>query len=260
VKDYYQILGIDRRATADEIKRAYRRLASQHHPDKGGDTAKFQEVEEAYRVLGDPDSRQEYDNPRPRVHVNMQQGPHFNFDDIFTMFGAQFGPQARQGSSARLQLWITLQDVVQGGPRVISVASPHGQSNVEIQIPPGVADGDSIRYPGMAPGKMDLIITYRVRPDPVWQRQDCHLIVEKTVDVWDLILGGEVMVDTLAGTQLVLTVAAGTQPGTTLRIRGHGLYRKDGVHRGDILVRVQARLPDQISPALLAAIREHKGQ
>jgi DnaJ-class molecular chaperone len=142
VKNYYQILGVSSTASTDEIKRAYRRLASQHHPDKGGDTARFQEIEEAYRVLSDADQRSEYDNPGVRININ--SGQPFDFDNIFNMFGARF--QQRQAASARVMLWISLRDVAQGGKRVISVASSQGQSNVEIVIPPGVQDGDSVRY------------------------------------------------------------------------------------------------------------------
>ena len=87
MKDHYATLGIGRGASDAEIKRAYRRLASQHHPDKGGDTARFQAVEEAYRILSDPAARQEYDNPRPQAHFSATG---FNLDEIFTMFGTRF--------------------------------------------------------------------------------------------------------------------------------------------------------------------------
>lgn len=260
MKDYYRILGIERTASDDDIKRAYRRLASQHHPDKGGDKSRFQEVQEAYSVLSDSQRRATYDNPRPHMQFNPGGQANFNFDDIFSMFGAQFGPQARQTSSARLQLWITLRDVAMAGSRIISVASPHGQSNVEIQIPPGVEDGDSVRYPGMAPGHMDLIITYRVRPDDKWQRQKCHVLTEQSLDIWTLILGGTTTVSSLNDKQIELQIPPRTQPGTTMRIRGHGLPRKEGNQSGDLMVKIQAHIPTEISPALMQAIQQELGR
>jgi DnaJ-class molecular chaperone len=103
VKDYYSILGVTKTATPDEIKQAYRRLAMQHHPDRGGDIDRFQAVEEAYRTLSDPAKRAEYDNPRQNVHVNFG-GPGFNFDDIFSMFGVN-QPRSPRTMAARTPNW-----------------------------------------------------------------------------------------------------------------------------------------------------------
>lgn len=260
MKDYYQILGVSRQADDSEIKKAFRKLAMQYHPDRGGDQARFQEINEAYNVLGDPKKRSEYDNPVQRIHVHSHRTP-FNFDDIFSMFGTQFRPDMQRTASARMQLWISLRDVAQGGRRVISVASPQGQSNVEIEIPPGIDDGDTVRYPKMAPGGYDLIITFRIRPESGWERDSCHVITDKSVDFWDLILGGDVMIDTLDDRQINLRIPPRTNPGTTMRIRGHGLPRKNSVEqRGDLLVRIQAQLPARIDNDVLEAIRRSRGQ
>ena len=251
MKDYYATLGIGRGASDPEIKRAYRRLASQHHPDKGGSKDRFQEIEEAYRVLSDAAARQEYDNPRPQAHFSSAG---FNLDEIFNMFGGRFQQQVRQ-PIANLQLWITLQDVANPGPRVISVSSPYGQSQIEIQVPAGIRDGDSVRYPQVAPGKQDLVITYRIRPDPAWQRDGDHVIREHTIDIWQALLGALIRVPTLRDGEIELAVPARTQPGTMLRVRGHGLPDRSGSRTGDMLVRIALRLPDDVPEDLLQEIR-----
>lgn len=257
--DYYAILGVPRTATDDEIKRAYRRLASQHHPDKGGDKARFQDIQQAYSVLSDPAQRQQYDNPSPAFQSGFRSQA-FDFDSIFQMFGARFADPRQAAASARIQIWISLADVIQGGNRTISVSSPAGQNNIEITIPTGIEDGVSVRYPRLAPGGLDLVITFRIRPEPGWQRQDHDLIHDRVVSVWDLMLGGELDITTLEGRQLSVNIPAGTQPGTMLRLRGHGVTdrQRPGV-KGDIMVRLQAQIPQTISPELEQALRHERG-
>ena len=260
MSNYYDVLGVSRSATADEIKRAYRRLASQHHPDKGGDTEKFQEIEAAYRTLSDPEKRAEYDNPNPFFGQNpgggwQQAGTQFNFDDIFQMFGARFN-QPR--GHARMNLWITLQDVANPGKRLVSVGTAAGTQAIEIEIPAGITDGDSVQYSKLAPGGQDLVVTFRIRPDSNWQRQESNpnnLITNLSVSVWHLIVGGELPITDIRGHQLMLTVPPRTQPGALLRVRGRGLTNRSG-QTGDMLVRTVARLPESVSPELMAAIQK----
>lgn len=258
MKDFYQILGVPRSATADDIKRAYRRLASQYHPDKGGDTQKFQELQEAYSVLGDDSQRAEYDNPAPRFQ---RSHPNFNFDDIFQMFGARFAPDMDQRrQAARVQLWIELEDVVRGGTRVISMATPLGQGTAEITIPAGIEDGHSMRYPKLGPGGIDIIVLFRVRPHVSWQRNGLDLIVEQRISIWDLLLGNDITVSTLSGKDVSVSVAPHTQPGTLLRLKNLGIQSSDGRGQGDLYVRVQAQLPDRVPPDLLDHIRRSRNQ
>jgi molecular chaperone DnaJ len=183
--DYYKILGVDRQASPDAIKKAYRQKASLYHPDKeGGSKVKFQEVEEAYRTLGDPQKRQQYDNPSPFGNPGFggfrQHTTDFDLDSIFNMFGARFNhPGFQQNRRAQMQLWVTLEDVARGGSKTISVGTQQGNYPVEIEIPLGIGDGDSVQYPGIGPGGMNLIVTYRIHPNPRWQRQDQNLITEQ---------------------------------------------------------------------------------
>ena len=256
--DYYKTLGVGRTANEQEIKQAYRKLAALHHPDRGGDTAKFQEIQAAYAVLSDAQKRREYDNPRPQHDFpggfGFHNGPQgFDFDSIFSMFGQKFNDPRPQPS--RVSLWISLRDVYEGGTRIIGI----GSSNVEINLPVGVNDGDNIKYSKLGPGGTDLIIQFRIRPDVQWQRQGNDLYCEHTVLVWDLMLGGEVNVKNITDEMLTVTVTPGTQPGTILRLRGRGLPSRQGV-RGDLLIKIQARIPTEISPSFAQIIQDNRGQ
>ena len=153
-----------------------------------------------------------------------------------------------------MSLWITLQDVAQTTRKTISVGSPSGTQVLEIDIPAGINDGDTVQYPGLAPGGLDLMITYRIHANPRWSRQGPHLTTEHAVTVWDLILGTETLVRDILGHQLSLAIPPGTQPGTTFRLRGRGLAQR-GATAGDLLVRVQATIPENIPAGIIEAIK-----
>jgi DnaJ-class molecular chaperone len=253
----YQTLGVDRNASADEIKRAYRKLASQHHPDKGGDTKTFQDIQTAYDTLANPDRRAAHDNP---VRGGFRADAPFDFQTIFDIFGTRFQQPGQQQQhqhrqQARMSLWITLRDVAAGGRRTISVGTQQGTHAVEIEIPTGINDGDTVQYSGIGPGGMDLVITYRIHPDARFNRQGLNLLTEHTVNIWNLITGGTVTVTDILGAALEITVPARTQPGTTVRLRGRGLTNGSG-SPGDLLLRLQAQIPEHIDPELLAAIEK----
>ena len=262
MKDYYSILGVAKTATADEIKKAYRKLASQHHPDKGGDTAKFQELEEAYRVLSDPQQRAQFDNPQPNFGGFQFHSQPFDFDTIFNIFGTQFRQPQGGGHrtvQARMSLWIQLADAAQGGKRTVSVGSSAGTQMVEIEIPTGVEDGTSIVYPGLAPGGVDLIVTYRIHPNPRWHRDGFNLYTDQKVSVWTMIVGGEIVLRDLLNRELKITVPPATQPGQILRCRGRGMPDRSN-NPGDLMIRIQAEIPRDISPDLLDRIRQEAGR
>ena len=256
--DHYATLGVARNATQDEIKRAFRKLASQHHPDKGGDTAKFQQIQAAYDTLGDPDKRAAYDNPAPQFS-GFPGGTQFNMGDIFSqMFGGQspFGQHPRR-NHMRMSLWISLTDVLTGGRRQVAVGSMQGRSTIEIEIPPGIDTGDMVQYQGIAPGGQDLVVEFKVHPHPQFRRDGLNLIMDHSADVWDMMLGGDTTVTNLDGAQLVVTIPALSDNNTVLRLRGRGLRDRNGT-KGDLLVKLHAQLPQKISPELAAAIRQHR--
>jgi DnaJ-class molecular chaperone len=265
MKNPYETLGVNPTADANEIKRAYRRLASQHHPDKGGDKVKFQEIQSAYDTLTNPQKRAAYDNPSPfgpggpaGFNFNFGPGNAFDFENIFNVFGARFQqPHQQRSQHARMSLWITLEDIAQGGRKTVSVASSHGNMTVEIEIPFGIDDGDTVQYAKTGPMGMDLLITFRIHPNARWQRQGVNLMTEKNIDVWDLILGAEIPVQDILGNALTLTIPPRTQPGTVFRLREKGLRQRNGVS-GDMLVKAQAKIPDHIPLELIDAISKSR--
>lgn len=248
MKDYYGILGIDRNANEADIKSAYRKLASKHHPDRGGDTAKFQEIQEAYATLSDPEAKSRYDNPTPQFQFNGGGGipPEFaqHFGDIFgQIFRHQIRPQVR------VQAQVTLEDIAAGARKSFNI----GGRLVEVDIPPGLESGTDVRYPTLAPGGADLIINYQVLPHRIFTRQNANLIVTRSFDFWDLLLGTVTEVTLLDGSTVSVTIPERTKPGTQLRLRGRGLRHNTGT--GDVLINVEAHLPDVVPDELLSMIR-----
>lgn len=251
MKDYYNTLGVPKSAGDDEIKRSYRRLASQHHPDKGGDTAKFQEIEEAYRVLSDPVQRQQYDSPT--IQSSHFAGAGFDPNDFFRSFvhrTVHRQPPAQQ----RLNLWIRLEDVALGGHRMVGIPGRSADGNIQIEIPLGINDGDAVRYPGILAGGQDLIVQFRIQPDAFWQRDQLNLSCVYTADFWQLILGSSGSITTLTGQELEFNIPERTRPDTTLRLKDRGLKTTDG-RSGDILVKIKAVMPEDIPDDLVTHIK-----
>jgi DnaJ-class molecular chaperone len=257
----YQTLGVDRNASADEIKRAYRKLASQHHPDKGGDKTRFQEIQSAYDTLADPARRQAFDNPRQQFqNFGFPSNGAFDFQTVFDIFGTRFQqPHQQRTQQARMSLWVTLKDVAEGGRRTVSVGSQQGTVTVEIEIPLGIDDGDTVQYPKTGPMGMDLLITFRIHPNPRWERQGPNLTTEQAISIWDLVLGAEITVTDILGTTLSLNIPPRTQPGTVFRLRERGLRQRNST-TGDMFVRVQARIPDHIPTTIIDAIEQARDQ
>jgi DnaJ-class molecular chaperone len=249
--DYYATLGVAKTATAEEIKRAYRRLASQHHPDRGGNTEKFQQIQAAYDTLGDAAKRAAYDNPQPQFGgFGFQQGQ--NIHDIFSQM---FGQQPRRGH-IRMTIGVDLVDVINGSTRTVQLGTTQGSNTVEIAIPRGIDNGDTVQYGGIGPGGSDLMVQFRVNPVPNWRREGINLHTEVQVSIWQLILGSEITMTALTGNELTITVPPMTQPNTVMRLRAHGVHHRSG-QQGDIMVRIVAQIPQNIPAEVMAAIQQH---
>jgi curved DNA-binding protein len=306
-KDYYKILNVPRTATQDDIKKAYRKLARQYHPDNNPGNrqaeAKFKEINEANEVLSDPQMRQKYDTLGSQWSAYQQGGPAGGFDwsqwttstynandlnnlndlfggggsggfsDFFTQIfgnmargGATRGT-ARRGGSVRSSQHVPQQGIPQRGrdyeqPVNISLQDAYkgttltlqkdGQK-IDVKIPAGVKTGAHVRvagqgeqgFEGGAAGDLHLVVN--VQPDPHFERDGDDLKTEAPVDFYTLILGGETTVKTLGG-NVSLKIPPETQPGRVFRLRGQGMptLREPG-QPGDLLVKVQARLPQHLS-------------
>jgi curved DNA-binding protein len=257
--DYYKVLGVQPSASQEEIKKAYRSLAMKHHPDRGGDPKKFQEIQEAYATLSDDQKRAEYDNPNPFTGGQGGFSNHFGDDGIFSTFfgGPHFGfgfQQAPRNSNIGATVEMNLEDVMTGKQIDAEVTFRNGQRKlVSINIPAGIDDNIQIRYPGMGdhsqpkfpPG--DLVVTVRVRPHHKFKREGVNLIFDHEVSVWEALLGSEMSVDTLDGKTFTIGVPAGTQPDTMLSCRGEGLPHHKTGHRGNLLIRIKVKIPKNLT-------------
>jgi len=280
-RDYYEVLGVPRTATAEEIKRAYRQLARKHHPDlqvaseRARASERFKEINEANEVLGDPDKRAKYDALGANWKGGMDftpppdtgRGPSVStewegVDDFSDFFGSIFGrPPAARAGGARAgvrmpipgndvegELPLTLDDVLHGGQRRITV---DGRS-LDVTIPRGIRDGATLRLagqggPGVNGGPAgDVYLRVRLLPHPRYRVVGDDLEMDLALWPWQAVLGAEVRVDTPDG-PVTLTVPPGTQNGQRLRLRGRGLPRDAA--RGDLYAVVRIVVPTRPSAA-----------
>lgn len=257
----YETLGIKQGASEQEAKKAFKKLAMKHHPDRGGDEKKFQEVKEAYERITEPEKFQHEQFQRTPGGFEFRSG---DVNDIFDEFfkfhrGGPGQQQRRQPSAVQMSLWISLEDVWEGGERIVSVQQGNSVEAVKIDIPRGVGDNTTIRYPRLAPGGLDLNIIYRIHPHKRFKRVsliDIETVVN--VDFWDLILGTHVAVRHINGEELMVKVPEKTRPNARLRLKGQGI-QKDR-HRGDLYVKINAVLPDNITEDIIQTLKQKIGR
>ncbi len=277
-RDYFEVLGVPRGAGDEEIRSAYRKLAREYHPDVNSDPGaedRFKEVSEAYEVLRDPEKREKYE----RLGENWKAGEDVSgasgfgggdgfgggfgggdgqgfgdgagFSDFFeSFFGGRRGASggfegfSMRGGDQEATIEVTLEDAARGGKQKISLADGR---DFEVQIPPGVRDGQKIRLAGQgvegASGGPagDLYLRVRIKRHPRFRREDDDLVVEIPVAPWEAALGATVPVPTLHGSAKV-KVPAGSSSGRRLRLRGEGMPGPGG-RKGDLYASVRIVVP-----------------
>lgn len=283
--DYYSTLGLDKTASQEDIKKAYRKLARKYHPDLNPDdeTAKkkFQELNEANEVLTDPEKRRKYDQYgenwkhgeeyeqtqqqyRGRSSGTSQQNPFEGFDyngnyetgeysDFFEqLFGSRFGTGRKssfKGQDYNAEVELTLPQASSTHKQTFTVNG----KNIRITIPAGVQDGQKIRLKGQGAAGVnggpngDLYITFHIAPDPRFARQGDDLYTKVEIDLFTALLGGEAIIETLNG-KIKVKIKSGTQNGTKIRLKEKGfpIYKKEGQF-GDFYAEVMVKIPTDLN-------------
>jgi len=268
--DYYKILGIDRNASPDEIKKAYRKMASMHHPDKGGDTAMFQQIEQAYRTLSDPEAKAQYDNPPSNMNWHHQGPGGFSFGagpDINTIFEHIFGqrggnPFAQQRNNRqvfRTQIVVSLEDAYNGATHMMKIQTPVEQKIVNIDIPKGVQTGSQIRYDNLI-DNASLVLEYKISPHLKFERRDNDLYCNHKISVLDLIVGTKFNFISLSGKEFEVNVTPKTQPYMQLKIPGQGMPIQNTNHFGDQIILLKPYIPDTIDDEITQSILRSKSK
>lgn len=293
-KDYYGVLGVGKDASADEIKKAYRKLALKYHPDKNPEDKKaeekFKEITEAYAVLSDAEKRKQYDQfgetgfhqrySQEDIFRNFDVGDifrefGFGTDDIFghifggrggrgrtTFYGGGGRPQAIKGQDYVMRITVPFRQAVQGGERRIEYRRDGRVEHIQVRIPPGVETGQKLRVGGKGGESPtggqagDLFLEITVEADPVFTRDGNDLLVKVPVPFSGACLGTSVDVPTLEGAKRV-KVPPGLQSGGKIRLKGYGVPARGG--KGDLYAIIEVAVPGAITDRqkkLLEELRE----
>lgn len=287
-KDYYKILGVAKTATADEIKKAYRKLAVKYHPDKNPNDKKaeekFKELNEANEVLGNPEKRKQYDelgenwqyyqqgaqggpgsHERNAGNAYQQYASSFNegdFSDFFeNVFGNRFGSRQQQpfkGEDHHAEIYISLEDAFHGHMQQIELDN----QKLQLKLKPGIKEGQVLRMKGKG-GKGakpdqngDLLITVHIMEHPLYVRKGNDLHCNVPVDLYTAILGGQALINTLRN-PIKIKLEKETENGKVLRLKGMGMpvYGKP-TESGDLYAKINVRLPKNLSPKEIELFKE----
>jgi curved DNA-binding protein len=275
--DYYQTLGVSENASPDEIKKAYRSLANKHHPDKGGDQAKFKDISVAYENLSDPQKKAEYDQQRQfgggqQFHFHTGNGGFDPFSQMFgqghpfaNMFGGGGQPFGRghRNRDLNIQCAITLLDSFLGKQLEANYQLPSGRNQtVSISIPAGITNGDTIRYNGLGddsvPGapRGNLNVTVVVHGDSNFERRGDDLYTYVDINPIEAIIGCKKTISTITGTTMEVDIRAGVESGVEFASAGNGFPNVNNGRKGKFVTVVRIRTPRITDIDLIASLRE----
>jgi len=251
--DHYQVLGVEKAASPEEIKAAYRKQAMKHHPDRGGDESHFKRVAEAYEVLSDPVRRQQHDNPEPvRRHHGVPPGVPPEYAHIWEQMQAR-----RKNPDSLCDIEIPIESAYTGTPFTLDV----GRGPETINIHAGVRDGTRYRIQGQCPDVHyadlppgDLYVRVNIRYPPNIHRDDDHLLIRTEINAIQAMIGTEVEIQHINGRKFTTKIPAGTQYGTKLRMPGQGMPNPQTGKCGDLFVRVDVKIPKISDPEQVAVL------
>ena len=283
MKNYYDMLDVSESASNKEIKQAFKKLAKQHHPDRGGDQTKFKEANEAYDTLKNPSKRQEYDTIRKYGESRGGEGSGFHFtqggfsDNVFEEFFSGFNFANQSGSpfrrtyrtrskankSINVRMAISIKEAMNNLEKTISYKLPSGKNEfATVKIPAGVQNGVTFKYRGMGDDtnkslpRGDLMVQMSVLDSDGYTRDGNDLYTNKTIDCFQAIKGCEIQLKTLTDSIIKVQVPAGTQPGTLIVCKGQGMpIHKTLNIRGNLYVKIMVLIP-QLSPSDLKKIKD----
>ena len=273
--DYYQTLGVGENASPDEIKKAYRSLANKHHPDKGGDQARFKDISVAYDTLGNDQKRAEYDQQRrfpqgQQFHFHTGNGGFDPFAQMFGGGGSPFGDifgqmhrQQRKNRDLNIQCQVTLLDSYLGKQLEAQYQLPSGRTQtVVINVPPGISHGETIRYNGLGDDshpqlqRGDLNVTIIVMGDPVFERRGDDLYTTVDISPIESMIGCRKSVRTISGQHIELDIRSGVETGIEFASNGHGFTNIQTRNKGRFVAVVKIKAKAISNPNLIERLRQ----